>query len=80
MDHTQEKEYQELVRGVATYLLLGKSNPLTDPLSLANQYALDVEKVKADIDAIVRSEHTKVGGVFEILPITKSFSTQGVIP
>lgn len=70
MDSTQEKEYRELVRGVATYLLLGKSHPLMEPLTLANQFALDVANVNADIDAIVQTEHTKVGGVFEINPKT----------
>lgn len=66
MDSQQQKEYQSLVRGAATYILLGDKNPPVDALELVQTYKLDLATVNADIDAIVQRERHKVGGVFEV--------------
>lgn len=66
MNSDQEKEYLSLVRGVATYILLGQTNPAIDASELGRTFNLPLERVNADIDAIVASEHHKVGGVFEL--------------
>ncbi len=64
MNDQEKIEYDSYVRGAATFVLVGKKNPLT-AAELARLYQLDVEKVNADIDAIVQSERQKPGGVFE---------------
>ena len=66
MNNDQETEYRKLVRGAATWVLLGKSDGVTDEADLARDYDLDVSTVKADVDAIIKSEHDKVDGVFEV--------------
>jgi hypothetical protein len=68
MNNDQENEYRGLVRGAATWVLLGKSDGVTDEADLARVYDLDVAKVRADVDAIIKSEHEKVDGVFEVKP------------
>lgn len=68
MDSEQKKEYRAHVRGAATFILLGQKDPPMDALNLVRLYQLDLETVKADIDAIVQSERRKVGGVFEMTP------------
>lgn len=65
MNSDQEKEYYSLVRGVATYILLGQTNPAITASELVRTFNLTIERVNADIAAIVASEHHKVGGVFE---------------
>ncbi len=65
MDSEAETEYRARVRGAATWVLVGKKNPATEALELANLYHLDPTIVRADIDAIVQAEHHKKGGVFE---------------
>lgn len=65
MEMQSEIEYRSLVRGAATYILLGDKNPPIDALELARTYHLDLAVVEADIDAIVQRERHKVGGVFE---------------
>lgn len=65
MDNEEQKQYRSLVRGAATYVLLGDKNPPIDGLEIARTYKLDLAIVNADIDAIVQSERHKVGGVFE---------------
>ncbi len=64
MNDKEKTEYDSYVRGAATFVLLGKKNPLTSA-ELAQLYQLDVETVNADIDAIVQYERRKPGGVFE---------------
>lgn len=68
MDSEQKKEYYAHLRGAATFILLGQKDPPMDALELVRLYQLDLETVKADIDAIVQSERQKVGGVFEMTP------------
>ncbi len=58
--------YAALVRGAATYILLGHKNLAMEARVIAHLYTLDPEKVSADIDEIVQREHHKVGGVFEV--------------
>ncbi len=65
MDSEAETEYRALVRGAATWVLVGKKNLATEALELANLYHLDPTIVHADIDAIVQAERDKKGGVFE---------------
>jgi hypothetical protein len=65
MNSQEQKEYRALVRGVATYILLGDKNPPIQALELVQTFKLDLAIVNADIDAIVQSERRKVGGVFE---------------
>ncbi len=65
MDNETQNEDQSLVRGAATWVLVGKKNPATEALALANFYHLDPTTVRADIDAIVQAERGKKGGVFE---------------
>ncbi len=65
MDTEAQTEYRALVRGAATWVLVGKKNLATEALELANLYHLDPTTVRADIDAIVQAEHHKKGGVFE---------------
>ncbi len=65
MDSETETEYRALVRGAATWVLVGKKNPATEALELANLYHLDPTIVRTDIDAIVQAERDKKGGVFE---------------
>ncbi len=66
MNSEDQKHYQELCRGTATYILLGGNNILgMTAEDIATLYALDAATVRADIDNIVRAEHLKVGGVFE---------------
>lgn len=67
MDDKELKEYRGLVRGAATYILLGDNNPPIDALELVRVYKLDLAIVNADIDAIVQRERHKVGGVFEVI-------------
>ncbi len=64
MNDQEKTEYDSYVRGAATFVLVGKKNPFT-AAELARLYQLDVEKVNADIDAIVQYERQKPGGVFE---------------
>ncbi len=64
MNDKEKTEYDSYVRGAATFVLLGKKNPLTSA-ELAQLYHLDVATVNADIDAIVQHERHKPGGVFE---------------
>lgn len=66
MNNDQETEYRSLVRGAATWVLLGKSDGVTDVAELARVYQLDEARVNADMVAIVKSEHEKVDGVFEV--------------
>lgn len=65
MNNEEQKEYRALVRGAATFILLGDKNPPIEALELVRTYKLDLAIVNADIDAIVQSERRKVGGVFE---------------
>ena len=65
MNNEEQKEYRALVRGAATFILLGDKNPHIEALELVRTYKLDLSIVEADIDAIVQSERRKVGGVFE---------------
>ncbi len=65
MDREAQNEYRALVRGAATWVLLGKKNLTAEALELTNLYHLDPTTVRADIDAIVQAEHHKKGGVFE---------------
>ncbi len=65
MDNETQNEYRSLVRGAATWVLVGKKNLATEALELANLYRLDPTTVRADIDAIVEAERGKKGGVFE---------------
>ncbi|HEX9075925.1 MAG TPA: hypothetical protein VF932_09105 [Anaerolineae bacterium] len=65
MNNEEQKEYRALVRGAATFILLGDKNPPIEALELVRTYKLDLAIVTADIDAIVQSERRKVGGVFE---------------
>ncbi len=65
MDSEAQTEYRALVRGAATWILLGKKNLATEALELSNLYHLDPTIVRGDIDAIVHAEHHKKGGVFE---------------
>lgn len=67
MNTEEQKEYRALVRGAATYILLGDKNPPIDALELARTYKLDLATVEAEIDAIVQTERRKVGGVFEAI-------------
>ncbi len=67
MDSESQAEYRALVRGAATWVLVGKKNLSTEALELANLYQLDPATVCADIDTIVQAEHRKKGGVFETL-------------
>ena len=67
MTSEDQKQYQALCRGAATYILLGTKNLATESLELANLYQLAPAAVSADIDAIVQSEHHKVGGAFETM-------------
>lgn len=67
MDSQQQKEYRSLVRGAATYILLGDKNPPIEALEIVQTFNLDLASVNADIDAIVQSERRKVGGVFEVI-------------
>lgn len=71
MNSEEQKEYRALVRGAATYVLLGMKKPPMDALELVRLYKLDPAVVNADIDAIVQSERHKVGGVFEEMPRAK---------
>ena len=66
MNNQEQKEYRALVRGAATYILLGDNDPPIDARELVRIYKLDPAVVDADIDAIVQRERHKVGGVFEI--------------
>jgi hypothetical protein len=66
MDSQQLKEYRSLVRGAATYILLGDKHPPIDALELVQTFGLDLATVNADIDAIVQSERRHVGGAFEV--------------
>ncbi len=65
MDTTEQNEYQAHVRGAATYVLLGQKNPPISALDVARIYHLSLAQVSADIEAIVKSERGKAGGVFE---------------
>jgi hypothetical protein len=65
MTSEEQKEYRALVRGAATYVLLGSKDPPIETLEVARLYKLDPAVVNADIDIIVQSERHKVGGVFE---------------
>ena len=65
MNNEEQKKYRSLVRGAATYILLGDKNPPIEALELVRTYKLDLATVNADIDAIVQYERRKVGGVFE---------------
>ncbi len=65
MDSESQTEYRALVRGAATWVLVGKKNLATEALTLANLYHLDPATVRAEIDAIVQAEHRKKDGVFE---------------
>ena len=67
MDNETQNEYRSLVRGAATWILVGKKNLATEALELANLYHLDPTTVRADLEAIVRAERDKKGGVFETL-------------
>lgn len=67
MDSQQQKEYRSLVRGAATYILLGDKNPPIAAPEIVRTFGLDRAIVNADIDAIVQSERRKVGGVFEVI-------------
>jgi len=71
MNSEEQKEYRALVRGAATYVLLGMKKPPMDAVELVRLYRLDPAIVNADIDAIVQSERRKVGGVFEDLTPVK---------
>ncbi len=68
MDELEEKQYHSWVRGAATFILLKHPNPPMDAQTIAQKYTLELHQVAADIDAIVQSEHAKVGGVFELSP------------
>ena len=72
MTSEEQIEYRALVRGAATYVLLGMKKPPMDAAELVRLYNLDPAKVTADIDAIVQSERHKVGGVFEDMTNAKS--------
>lgn len=65
MKDEEQIEYRALVRGAATYVLLGMTKPPMDAQELVRLYNLDPAIVNADIDAIVQNERKKVGGVFE---------------
>ncbi len=65
MSREAQNEYRALVRGAATWILVGKKSLATEALELATQYHLDPASVQRDIDAIVQYEHHKKGGVFE---------------
>lgn len=71
MNNEEQNEYRAHVRGAATYVLLKMKKPPMDALELVRLYHLDVATVNADIDAIVQSERSKVGGVFEDLSRVK---------
>ncbi len=71
MTSEEQQKYRSLVRGVATYILLGDKNPPIDANELVRTYQLDLATVNADIDAIVQRERHKVGGVFEITEQTE---------
>ncbi len=66
MNSDQEKEYLGLVRGVATYILLGQTNPAINAADLGRIYNLDLAMVNADIEAVVQSERHKEDGVFQV--------------
>ncbi len=66
MDRETQSEYRALVRGAATWILVGKKNLASEALELANLYHLDPALVRADIDALVQAEQAKKGGVFEL--------------
>ena len=65
MTTQEKKEYRGLIRGAATFILLGQQDPPIDAAEVARVYKLDLETVIADVDAIVQSERRKAGGVFE---------------
>jgi hypothetical protein len=67
MTSEEQKEYRTLVRGAATYVLLGSKYPPMSVLELVRLYKLDPAIVSADVEAIVQSELSKAGGVFEDL-------------
>jgi len=66
MDSEIEKQYRSHVRGAATFILLGQNDGPMNALEVNRLYDVDLETVRADIDAIVQSERHKVGGVFEL--------------
>lgn len=66
MNNEEQKEYRSLVRGAATYILLGDKNPPIEALEIVRTFKLDLAIVNADIDAIVQTERHKVGGVFQV--------------
>ncbi len=65
MNDKEKTEYDSYVRGAATFILVGNKNPPLSSAELARLYQIDIETVNADIDAIVRYERQKPGGVFE---------------
>jgi hypothetical protein len=67
MTSEEQKKYRSLVRGAATYILLGDNDPPIDARELVQTFQLDLTTVNADIDAIVQRERHKVGGVFETI-------------
>lgn len=68
MDEQQLTLYHAHVRGAATFILLGQHDAPMNATKLMELYPVDLPTVTADIDAIVSSEHHKVGGVFEKKP------------
>lgn len=67
MTNQQAQEYRSFIRGAATYILLKQENPPMDARKIADLYAVDLEKVNAEINRIVETEQHKVGGAFEII-------------
>lgn len=70
MDEQQLALYRAHVRGAATFILLHRTDAPMNATKLVELYPVDLATATADIDAIVSSEHRKVGGVFELKPAT----------
>ena len=66
MTGQQAQEYRSFIRGAATYILLKQNNPPMDAQKIVELFAVDADRVNADIDLIVQTELHKVGGVFEL--------------
>lgn len=76
MTEKQQTEYQSHVRGAATWILLGKSEPMMDAAELVRLYNVPLEQALADIDVIVRAEHAKSGGIFESQSPAQTLASQ----
>ncbi|MCL5951363.1 MAG: hypothetical protein M1132_06520 [Chloroflexi bacterium] len=61
MDSQEQKEYRALVRGAATYILLGDKNPPTNALELVRIYNLDPAIMNADTGVLRESWRSQQG-------------------